>query len=550
MKQIFTLLTAVCLLASEKASTQVVLNELYTDPSSGNHEFFELYNTNPSNASFSVNNITMVTFFDISGQRGFYVLDLPNMSVAARGFFVGSAAIPFNYQGHTNSTASDFNWNDAALAANQGSLKKWVQGVANPFDGNLFYDQVALPANFNDFFYRRTGSGASYSIFLYNNGQLINSFIGGTGGSATVLTVIVNMPPLFVDMSAASTDFTITFTGYGTLPVESTTQETGSDNGYIRDMDGACGTWEKSSSSKQHTPKASNGSLTSSAGSVSVSAAISRGTAATGSTVNYDVVGAPASYFPIELQVYTDVGASSGVLDATDSYVESNTENVLSDGPFYTKFYPYTAHVLIAVKTNAGCLDKILFIPNALVLSVNMISFTGSQEKELVTLNWKTEANEEATRFEVERSSNGIDFTRVAIVTASGKEGHEEYSFTSTAPIAGKGIYRLRIFNKSGKVEYSSSLIFENKEEMKGSFTILNNPVSDRLTMRFESATSQSMDIIVADMSGHVLIQQKMNSSKGINILSIPVPAAMKSGTYIVGLSDGNTRYSGKFIKQ
>ncbi len=548
MKQLFTLLTAVCLFVCEKANTQAVLNELYTDPGAGKHEFFELYNTNPS-GSFSVNNLTMVTFFDISGQRGFYVLDLPNMSVASRDFFVGSAAIPFNYQSHTNSTASDFNWNDAALLTNQGYLKKWVQGVANPFDGNLFYDQAALPANFNDFFYRRSGSGASYSIFLYNNGQLINTFIGGTGGSSTVLTVIVNMPPLFVDMSGASPDFTITFTGYGSLPVESVTQDAGSDNGYIRAMDGACATWDKSSSSSQHTPKASNGSLTASAGSVSVSAAISRGTAAAGSTVNYDVVAAPASYFPIELQVYTDVGATSGKLDPTDAYVESNTENVISNGPFYTKFYPYTAHVLIAVKTSAGCLDKILFIPNALVLSVKMISFTGSQDKDLVTLEWKAEANEEASRFEIQKSTNGIDFSSGGMITATGKTGYEEYSFTTPAPGAGKAIYRLRIFNKTGKVEYSSSLIFESKEDQENSLTILNNPVSDKLNLRFESS-GREIDLLVADMSGRVVIQQKLSSTKGTNSWSLPVPVGMKSGTYIVALSDGTRHYSAKFIKQ
>ncbi len=56
--------------------------------------------------------------------------------------------------------------------------------------------------------------------------------------------------------------------------------------------------------------------------------------------------------------------------------------------------------------------------------------------------------------------------------------------------------------------------------------------------------------MIVADMSGRVVVQQKINSSKGINMLSIPVLVAVKSGTYIVGLSDGSTRYSGKFIKQ
>lgn len=550
MKQTFTLLMAVCLLLCQRANSQVVLNELYTDPGAGNHEFFELYNTNPASTPLSVNNLTLVTFFDISGQKGFYVMDLPNMTIAPRGYFVGSASLPFNYQGQTNSTASDFNWNSASFVANNGFIKKWVQGTTNLFDGNVSYDEAILPANFNDFFFRRTGSGASYSVFLYNNGQLINTFIGGTGGSATVLTVIVNMPPLYIDMTAASTDFTIAFTGYGTLPVESTTQEAGSDNGYIREMDGACATWNKSSAGTQHTPKVTNGILTGTTGSVSVSAAIARGTAATGSTVNYNIVGAPSAYFPIEMQVYTDLGSSYGKLDATDTYIESNTETIISQGPFYTNFFPHLADILIAVKTSAGCLDKILFIPNALVLSVKLVSFEGTRDKNDIRLTWKAEANETADRFEVEKSSNGTDFTSAGIVFATEKTGSEIYTYNTSAPAAGKIIYRLKIFNKSGKVDYSNILGFQNKEDMMKPLTIINNPVGDRLTLSYQTAGSQALEIKITDMSGRLVQQQKTNSGKGINLINLPLSSNYKSGIYIVDLFDGTTHCSGKFIKQ
>jgi hypothetical protein len=122
MKKIFTLSTALFMLLCE-ASSQIVLNEMYTDPGAGNNEFFELYNTNPSQSAFNVDNLTLVTFFDISGSKGFYVMDLPNMSVAPRSFFVGSSALPFNYQGTSNTSNSDFSWNSAAFTANHGYVK-------------------------------------------------------------------------------------------------------------------------------------------------------------------------------------------------------------------------------------------------------------------------------------------------------------------------------------------------------------------------------------------------------------------------------------------
>ena len=382
----------VSFLCLSKGSSQVVLNELYTDPGSGKNEFFELYNTSPTGAQ-SVDNLTLITYFEISGQKGFYVMDLPNMNVASRGYFVGSSALPFNFQGTSNTNASDFSWNSATFTSNNGYLQKWVQGTANLSDGNLYYDLATLPANFNDFLYRRTGNGASYTIFLYKGGVLVNTFIGGSGGSASVIPDLINMPLLFVDMSSTATDFTINFSGYNSIPIEFCNQDAGSDNGYIREYDGACGTWKKSSATVQHTPKAPNGTLIGYSGAVSISAVISPGTAPTGSVLNSDIVGAPNDYFPIDMYVFTDLGSSAGILDATDVYIGTNTETKLSDGPFYTTFYPYHANILIVAKTIAGCFDKILFIPNSIVLSVKLISFNGNKTGEQIRLRWETEQN-------------------------------------------------------------------------------------------------------------------------------------------------------------
>lgn len=551
MKQIFTRLTLLLLLFSQRANTQVVLNELYTDPGAANHEFFELYNTSISATPFSVDNLTMITFFDISGQKGFYVMDLPNMSVASRGFFVGAAALPFNFQGMSGSIAADFNWNSAAFTANNGYLKKWVQGTTNLIDGNLFYDQATLPANFNDFFYRRTSNGASYSVFLYNNGQLINTFIGGAGGSSTVLNDIVNMPQLHVDMTAASPDFNINFTSYGGIPVESLPQDAGSDNGYIREKDGGCNTWNKSSASVQHTPKKSNGTLIGySDGSVSVSAAISTGTAATGSVLNYNVVAAPASYFPIEMQVFGEAGTSFGKLDAGDIYFTSSTETVVTDGAFNSTFFPHTANILIAVKTSLGCFDKILFIPNALVLSTQLISFSGNQTDNDIKLNWQIVTNETADRFEIQKSINGQNFTSAGIVFATEKIGSQTYSFNAGSPVSGNVIYRLRIFNKSNKVDYSNNIAFQAKEETKTFPSIINNPIIDNLAIRFNSRGNQAMSISIIDMAGRRLQQQKINAYKGNNVVNISLPSSVKKGVYLVNLSDGINQTAIKFVKQ
>ena len=118
------LLTAVCFFGIVKAKSQVILNEIYTDPGAGKEEFFELYNTSGSTVPMSLDDYSIVTFFELSGKRGFYVLDLPNLTINPQGFFVGSSSIPFDCQSLSGSTSSNFSWNDeVTLAATNGYLK-------------------------------------------------------------------------------------------------------------------------------------------------------------------------------------------------------------------------------------------------------------------------------------------------------------------------------------------------------------------------------------------------------------------------------------------
>jgi hypothetical protein len=215
MKKIYTLIiTAAAFL---NAHAQAILNEVYAIPGSARQEFFEFYNN--STTATSMDNYTIITYFETGGQKGFYVLDLPNLSVSPLGFFVGSSSVPFNYQGVNNSTNSQYSWNDIAfMAANNGYLKKWIIGssVSAAIDGNAGYDLAPVPVNFNDFFNKIGGSGATYNVFVYNNGLLQNIFLGGTGGATFLPSYITGLPDLTVDMSGTSPDFTINFSSYAT----------------------------------------------------------------------------------------------------------------------------------------------------------------------------------------------------------------------------------------------------------------------------------------------------------------------------------------------
>jgi hypothetical protein len=528
---------------------QIVFNEVYPSPSVHNNEFFELYNTSGSSTPISMDNYTIVTYFRISGKEGFFVMDLPNLNIAPKGYFVGASAIPYDYQNITNSTAADFSWNDPALASNNGYVKMWLQQSGSSADGNPDYDEGTIPSNFNDFFVPHNGSGATYTIFLYRNGILINALIFGTGGYDTVIPEIIGMPPLFVDMSGGAPDFTIDFSGYASVPVEKVNQTTGTDNGFVRLADGVCAAWDKSSNTVSYSPKLTNGAADAYSGSISVQAVIQKGTSETGSKLIYDVIAAPSTSFPVTLDVYEDVGTTLLRLDGSDTYIESNTENIVTDGPFTTVFTPYDANMLIVVKSNAGCIDKVLFSPNISILPIKLVYFQGAMENNQVVLQWKVAQNEAVDRFEVERSEDGINFVTAGTVFPKAKSDAENYSYTETKN-SYKTYYRLKMYDKNQTTKYSSAIVLQNSNVKGGSLTIVNNPATDKLTLNYSSAINQSVEIKIYDLAGRMQMNQKTNVYQGSNFINLALNSALKTGMYVVEAKNASESQTGKFIKQ
>jgi hypothetical protein len=542
MKKIVFLITFIFIVLVSR--TQVLFNEVYTDPAAGHNEFFELYNSSTSSSPLSLDDYTIVTYFEIGKTQGFYVMDLPNLTISPKGYFVGASDLPFSYQKVTNSTAADFSWNSAAFTSNNGYVKGWEK------QANGTYAQVSLPADFNDFFYRRTGVGSTYTIFLYNKGVLINSLIFGTGGLASVIPAIVSMPPLFVDMSGSSPDFTIDFSGYGSIPIESVNQDAGNDNGFYREGDGLCGGWNKSDNGGQHNPRVTNGYVDGYSGVISLTAIVQRGTALTGSKVVYDVIAAPSTSFPVTLDVYKDDGLAISRLDATDNFIESNTETVVTDGPFTTFFTPYDANVLVVVKSNAGCIDKIMFVPNASTLPVKLVYFQGNWENNNIILHWNVAQNELSSRFEIEKSTDGKNFTTAGSVPTTDKYGSEDYSFTE-AVNTDKIYYRLKMYDKKDQAEFSKILVFEKSgNTTTNQIKIINNPATEKLTLSFSSINNQPVEIKIYDLSGRLQMNQKMNAYTGSNLVSLPLSSAFKAGVYAVEVNNGLERQTAKFIKQ
>jgi len=92
-----------------------------------------------------------------------------------------------------------------------------------------------------------------------------------------------------------------------------------------------------------------------------------------------------------------------------------------------------------------------------LILPINMAEFKAVYSSGVSHLSWNTSQENNSSHFEIERSTDGVNFTRLGKVNAAGNSSNKiSYSFNDIHPVTGINYYRLKMVDKDGKFAYSN----------------------------------------------------------------------------------------------
>ncbi|MEP6683537.1 MAG: alpha-amylase family glycosyl hydrolase [Parafilimonas sp.] len=169
------------------------------------------------------------------------------------------------------------------------------------------------------------------------------------------------------------------------------------------------------------------------------------------------------------------------------------------------------------------------------VLAVNWLSFTAQKTGvHTVTLKWSTQSETNNDRFEVERSNDGVSFTKIASINASQTSGTQHYSFPDNNPLNGISYYRIKQVDKDGSYQYSSIQKINLADVVKR-WNIYPNPAKNKATVYALSNYTRA-DISVADLRGKIVYHVSMNNVNANQQINIPVQQLAK-GIYVIKIS-------------
>ncbi|MFN8316688.1 MAG: T9SS type A sorting domain-containing protein [Chitinophagales bacterium] len=181
-------------------------------------------------------------------------------------------------------------------------------------------------------------------------------------------------------------------------------------------------------------------------------------------------------------------------------------------------------------------------------LPVKLIDFTATAiENSYIRLDWSTALELNNAGFEVERSTNGTEFTKIAWV-----QGHDnstvrqDYVYDDkTAQPNIRYYYRLKqIDNGNVAFEYSNivtaTIISEGKTAV-GDF--VPNPAKDKATIDLFIGKDQTVVIDVYEVTGKFIKSEKLDMKKGFNTYFIQT-GDLSASTYIVSFRVDDQRIS------
>lgn len=245
---------------------------------------------------------------------------------------------------------------------------------------------------------------------------------------------------------------------------------------------------------------------------------------------------------------------------ATPSYVAGEWEYTTNYPPFVAWGADSGHRYRVIVATTAANLassscsysnntsTSLNLINCGIILDAKLLEFSGQLVQSNAALRWSATAGNKISSYEIEKSTDGRNFSKIAMLPALNGGAILYYNYTDPEKIAGLTYYRLKMLDDNGLFVYSQVITLSNSKidfQIK-SFT---NPVTDQLTIEYLIPDESKVTIKLFDVLGNLLKQQQLTGNKGWNKTNVDIVKDIPQGMYILSVSNNNEVINKRIVK-
>jgi hypothetical protein len=165
-------------------------------------------------------------------------------------------------------------------------------------------------------------------------------------------------------------------------------------------------------------------------------------------------------------------------------------------------------------------------------------------------LKWETEQEQQIDRYEVEYSSDGIQFNMAGTVMASvAANGRYQYNYGNAGGIL--LYFRIKSINQNGSTVYSPVITVNPACGNAFSVSLSPNPVDNLLKISIQQPAAGKVMIRLLNSTGQLLRYAQPNFTAGINTFTWQDMQKFPGGTYLVQIQNEEGKiFSKKFVKK
>jgi len=166
-------------------------------------------------------------------------------------------------------------------------------------------------------------------------------------------------------------------------------------------------------------------------------------------------------------------------------------------------------------------------------LPVTYKSVKAFKQANNIAVEWTVENEINISKYEVEKSGDGVSFTKVNVTTATGaNRTSTTYSWLDTKPLSGNNFYRIRSISPDGSIEYSNVVLVKMGNAPSGISVYPNPVVNGIIGTEFKNMPPGVYRVKLMNQLGQTVFSKTINHAAGSSLQTIQPDNKLAAGIY------------------
>lgn len=183
-------------------------------------------------------------------------------------------------------------------------------------------------------------------------------------------------------------------------------------------------------------------------------------------------------------------------------------------------------------------------------LNVSLKQFNARRQGQTAELNWRASCSGSYATFEVQRSIDGKNFSKVYSEKADAARCNLPFSYADVNAGSSKVFYRLKLTSDAGKITYSSVAVLMPSGAGNGlNLNMVPSVVSNSALLQLSTTQKANLQLRIVAAGGQIVQSLQLSVVAGSQSLSLST-ASLPAGVYTAVVTDGKQQTQLRFVKQ